>query len=139
MNGKNDGRRGPAQITRIHTNQRRNINKGSKDQTGTSTSAMTKLAIPRKTKPSVFFKDKTLVTGVVNSPLWMSELDPGGRSGEPYLAFENECYRRKFSISYIEHKTNKYASRQLVDIVVERQELLQSTVKRRKLSWLGHS
>ena len=38
MNGdKNAGRSGPVEIPRIHTNQRRNINKESKDQTGAST------------------------------------------------------------------------------------------------------
>ena len=34
---KNAGRSGPVQIPRIHTNQRRNINKGSKGQTGATT------------------------------------------------------------------------------------------------------
>ena len=44
--------------------------------------------------------------------------------------FENKCYRRMLDISYIEHKTNEY--------IWQRQELLLSTVKRRKLTWFGH-
>ena len=52
-------------------------------------------------------------------------------------AFENKCYRSMLGISYREHKTNEYVW-QLVDILARRQELLLSTVKRRKLSWLGH-
>ena len=43
-------------------------------------------------------------------------------------AFENKCYRRMIDISYREHKTNEYVL----------QELLLSTVKRRKSSWFGH-
>ena len=41
-------RRGRVQILRIHTNQIRNINKGSKDQIGASKQPMTKLAKLRK-------------------------------------------------------------------------------------------
>ena len=52
-------------------------------------------------------------------------------------AFENNCYRRLLGISYIEHKTNEYVWQQ-VDILAGRQELLLSTVMRRKLSWFGH-
>ena len=40
-------------------------------------------------------------------------------------------------ISHKEHKTNEYVWRQ-VNIPAERQELLMSTVKDRKLSWFGH-
>ena len=34
---ENAGKSGPIQLLRIHTNQRRNINKGSEDQTGACT------------------------------------------------------------------------------------------------------
>ena len=40
-------------------------------------------------------------------------------------------------ISYREHKTNEYVWQQ-VSILAGPQELLLSTVKRRKLSWFGH-
>ena len=40
-------------------------------------------------------------------------------------------------ISYKEHKTNEHAWQQ-VNVTVGRQELLLSTVKRRKLPWFGH-
>ena len=52
-------------------------------------------------------------------------------------AYENKCYRSTLGISYKEHKTNEYVWQQ-VSILTERQEQLLSTVKRRKLSWLGH-
>ena len=40
-------------------------------------------------------------------------------------------------ILYTDHKTNEYVWQQ-VDILAGRQELLLSTVERRKLSWFGH-
>ena len=40
-------------------------------------------------------------------------------------------------ISYREHKTNEYVWQQ-VSILAGSQELLLSTIKRRKLSWFGH-
>ena len=52
-------------------------------------------------------------------------------------AFEDKCYRRMLGISYRENKTNEYVWQQ-VCILLGPQELLLSTVKRRKLSWLGH-
>ena len=42
------------------------------------------------------------------------------------------------NISYREHTTNDYVW-QKVNILAGRQELLLSTVKRRKLSWFGHA
>ena len=47
---KNAGRCGQVQILRIHTNQRRAINKGSNDQTGATSSDMTRLAMLWKSK-----------------------------------------------------------------------------------------
>ena len=52
--------------------------------------------------------------------------------------FENKCYRKILRVSYREHRTNE-------DILEEitartgKQEPLLSTVKRRKLSWFGHT
>ena len=51
-------------------------------------------------------------------------------------AFENKCYRRMLRISYRAHKTNEKVWEQ-VSILAGPQELLLSTVKRRKLSWFG--
>ena len=47
-------------------------------------------------------------------------------------AFENKCYRIMLGTSYTQHKTNEYVWQQ-VDALAERQELLLSTVQRRKL------
>ena len=43
-----------------------------------------------------------------------------------------------FGVSYMEHKTKEYL-RQQVNNLAGRLELLFPTVKRRKLSWFGHS
>ena len=50
----------------------------------------------------------------------------------PYFATLSNC-----GLSYREQKTNEYVWQQ-VSILAGRQELLLSTVKRRKLSWFGH-
>ena len=52
---------------------------------------------------------------------------------EKIQAFENKCYRRMLGKSHSEHKTNEYVWHQ-VHILAGRQELLQSTIKCRKLS-----
>ena len=51
--------------------------------------------------------------------------------------FENKCYIRMLCISHREHKTNEYVWQQ-VTILPGPQELLLSTVNRRKLPWFGH-
>ena len=48
-------------------------------------------------------------------------------------ALENKCSRRMLGISHKEHKVDEYAWQQ-INILTGRQELLLSTVKRRKLS-----
>ena len=57
--------------------------------------------------------------------------------GRRIQAFENKCYRRMIGISDKEHKTNKYVWQQ-VNILGGHQQLLLSTVKRRRFSWFDH-
>ena len=52
-------------------------------------------------------------------------------------ALEHKCPRSMLGISYSEHKTKEYVWQQ-VNIQTAHQELLLSTVKRRKLSWFNH-
>ena len=49
----------------------------------------------------------------------------------------SEYPSRMLGISFKKHKTNEYVW-QHVDILAGRQELLLSTISRRKLSWFGH-
>ena len=52
-------------------------------------------------------------------------------------ACENKCYMRMLGILYTEHKRNDYVWQQ-VRILTGRDELVMSTIKRRKLSWFSH-
>ena len=54
--------------------------------------------------------------------------------------FENKCYRRMLGIPYREHKRNECVWQQVDSLAGRRgrQELLLSSVKRRRLSWFGH-
>ena len=51
-------------------------------------------------------------------------------------ALVTKCQRRMLGIAYKEHETSGYGWQQ-VGVLVERQGLLLSTVKHRKLSWSG--
>ena len=55
-----------------------------------------------------------------------------------HVAFEDKiCFRRILGISHKEHNTNEYVWKRVISLA-QRQELLLSTAKRRKLSWFGH-
>ena len=124
---KTAGRSGPVQILRIHTNQRWNINKGSKDQTGTSTVSHDKTKSNTLGKNSVIsfpimiklYKSVVLSTLLYGCQNWMLTADLERR----IRTSENRCYRRMPGISYREHKTNEYV-RQQANILAGRQELL---------------
>ena len=99
-------------------------------------SATTWLAIPWKHDRHISFPTKiklykSLVLSGCDS--WTLSLDMERR----IQAFKNKCYRRMLGISYRDHKTNEYVWQQ-VSILAGRQELLLSTVKRRKISRFGH-
>jgi hypothetical protein len=102
-------------------------------------SAMARLAILWKNKAISFPTKIVLYRSLVLSVLlygcesWTLTADLERR----IQAFENKCFRRMLGISYREHKTNEYVWQQ-VSILAGPQELLLSTVKRRKLSWFGH-
>ena len=74
MNGwENAGRSGPTEILMIHTNNRRNFNKGSKDQTGASILSHEKASDTTDKQSHQFsYKDLTLqITCLVNTALWL--------------------------------------------------------------------
>ena len=52
-------------------------------------------------------------------------------------AFETECLRKLLRISYLEYKTNDLV-RSKINFLVDPQEPLLATVKRRELEWFGH-
>ena len=52
-------------------------------------------------------------------------------------AFETKCLRKLFRISYLDHKTNDWVQGK-IHVLVDPQEPLLATVKRRKLAWFGH-
>ena len=124
---ENAGRSRPVQIPSVHTNQRRNINKGSKDRTGASTLSHDKASNTMKNN-AISFPTKIKVARLVNNnntALWMWELNVDGGAG--IQTFENKCYRRMLGISYREHKTSECVWQQ-VDILARRRELLLSGV-----------
>ena len=53
------------------------------------------------------------------------------------MAFEMKCLRKFIRISYSEHKTNVWVQSEMNSLMGP-QELLQTTVKRRKLAWFRH-
>ena len=53
------------------------------------------------------------------------------------MAFEIKCLRKLIRISYSEHKTNVWVQSEMNSLMGS-QELLQTTVKRRKLAWFWH-
>ena len=138
MNGK-VLRSGPVKILRIHRNQRRNINKGSKDQTGASALSHDKASSTMEKQRHQFshkikiYKSPVLSILLYGCESWTLTADLERR----IQAVKNKCCRRMFSISYREHKTNEYVWQQ-VNILGGRQELLLSTIKHRMLSWFGH-
>ena len=53
------------------------------------------------------------------------------------MAFEMKCLRKFIRISYSEHKTNVWVQSEMNSLMGP-QELLPTTVKRRKLAWFRH-
>ena len=53
-------------------------------------------------------------------------------------AFETKSYRRMLGISWFQHKTNEYVLNKVFSLAGPQEPLL-SIVKRRKLSWFGHT
>ena len=51
--------------------------------------------------------------------------------------FENKSHRRLLCIIYRQHKTNKYVREQILNQIGKYEPLL-STIKRRKLTYVGH-
>ena len=94
----------------MHANQRRNIIRGSKDQTGAIHSAMTRLAILWNHYAISFPVQIKLYRSLILSILlcecesWILTVNRERR----IQAFENKCCRRMLGISYREHKTNEY-------------------------------
>ena len=69
----------------------------------------------------------------VRPPLWNLPAD----SEKRIQNFETKCLRKLLLISYLEHKTNRWA-RNKINFLVGPQKPLLTTVKRRKLAWFGH-
>ena len=114
MNGKNSGRSGPVQIPRIHTNQRENITKGSEDQNGASTLSHDKTNNAMNKSHQLSYQDQTLqVTCLVNTALWVWELDDDDGSGEAnaglwkWMLQENAWH----IIQRAQNQTNMYGKR----------------------------
>ena len=108
---KNAGRSGPAQIPCIHTNQRRNINKGSEDQTGATTLSHDKARMNTMEKHAVSFPTQIKSTRHLSCRdcsmdvrAWTLTADVERRIN----AFGNKCHRRMLAISYGKHTTKKY-------------------------------
>ena len=110
-----------------------------KKRIGMATAAMTRLNVIWKSSINLTIKlklYKSLVTSILlyGCEAWTLTADLEKR----ICTFENKCYRKILRVSYREHRTNE-------DILEEitartgRQEPLLSTVKRRKLSWFGHT
>ena len=53
-------------------------------------------------------------------------------------AFETKQFRKLLGISYREHRTNEYVRQKIKELVGEQEPLL-ATVKRRKLTFFGHT
>ena len=111
----NTRRSGPVQILRLHTNQRWNISKRSKDQTGASTLSHDKagnivekqtISFPTKNIP---YRSLVLLVLLYGCENWTLTADLERR----IQAFENKCYKRMLGILYREHKTNTLGSRSL--------------------------
>lgn len=111
-----------------------------KARIGIATSAMAILASVWKSKTISFLVKVRLYKSLVLSTLlygcesWTLTADTERR----IQSFENKYYRRMLHISYREHRTTDYV-RQQVTTRAEEQEPLLSTVKRRKLTWYGHT
>ena len=142
MNGKplREVVSGPVQILMIHTNERWNINKGSKGQACTGTLNHDKASDTMDKQTHQFSRKDWLCKSLV-LPMLLYGCDSCGTLTadleKRIQAMENECYRRLVGISYTENHTNEYVWRQ-VNFLVGREERLLSTVGRRKLSWFGH-
>lgn len=104
-----------------------------------ATAAMARLNVIWKSTISFRVKlklYKSLVTSILlyGCEAWTLTADLEKR----LCAFENKSYRKLLRVSYLEHRTNKDVLQEVEDRA-GRQEPLLSVVKRRKLSWFGHT
>ena len=104
-----------------------------------ATAAMAKLSRIWKSSISFFTKFhlyKSLVVSVLlyGCETWTLLADTERR----IEAFELKCWRRLLRLTYLDRKTNEYV-RSTVELFIGPQEPLLATVKRRKLSFFGHT
>ena len=110
-----------------------------KNRIGMATAAMTKLNVIWKSYIGFEVKVKlykSLITSILlyGCEAWTLTSDLEKR----ICTFENKSYRKMLQISYRDHRTNMDVLEE-VEARAGRQEPLLSTVKRRKLSWFGHT